>query len=75
MVQCENIPDVPNGKRNPAEDSVACGAKVTYTCSEGPILERDSVLECGADGLLKGQLPVCKTSGNFHLCDVYYVEF
>ena len=47
---CDNIPDVPNRKRSPAEDNVACGTKVTYTCNEEFTLEGDSVLQCGTGG-------------------------
>ena len=54
---CDNIPDVPNGKRNPPEGSVTCGANVTYTCNEGFKLEGDSVLLCGTGGQLQGKIP------------------
>ena len=64
-MQCDNVPDVPNATRSPAEDSVSCGTKVTYTCDEGFTLEGDSVLECGTGGELQGQIPVCRGSGNF----------
>ena len=67
MVPCGNIPAVKNSKRSPAEDSVACGTKVRYTCNEGFTLEGDSVLQCEAGGNLQGQVPVCKGSGNFYL--------
>ena len=83
MVLCDNVPNVPNGNKNPTEengnknpteDSVTCRTEVTYTCNEGFTLEGDSVLECGAGGQLKGQLPVCKTFGNFHLCNFMDTE-
>ena len=67
MVLCNNVPDVLNGKRSPAEDSVTCGTKVTYTCNEGPVLQGDSVLECATGGELKGQIPVCKSPDIFLL--------
>ena len=70
VVPCDNIPDVPNGKRSPAKDSVTCGIKVTHTCNEGFTLEGDSATAMQ----LQGQLPVCKTSGNFHLCNFMDIE-
>ena len=60
---CDNIPDVPNGKRSPPEGSVTCGTKVTYTCNKGFTLEGDSVLQCGTGGKLQGQVPFCRGSG------------
>ena len=59
-ILCDDIPDIPNGKRSPAEDSVTCGSKVTYTCNEGFTLEGDSVLQCGTGGELLGQVPICR---------------
>ena len=61
---CVNVPDVPNGKRNPTKDSVMCGTEVKYTCNNGFSLEGDRVLECGADGQLQGQVPACRGFGN-----------
>ena len=66
MVPCDNVPDVGNSKRWPTENSVTCGTKVRYTCNQGLTLEGDA-LECGAGGQLQGQVPVCKTPGNFCL--------
>ena len=63
MVLCDDVLDVPNGKRSPPDDTVACGTKVTYTCNEGFTLEGDSVLLCGARGNLQGQVPLCRGSG------------
>ena len=58
------MPDVPNGKRSPAEGSVTCGTKVTYTCDEEFTLDGDSVLECGTGGQLQGKMSLCRGSGN-----------
>ena len=68
MVPCDNVLDVPNGKRSPTEGSVTCGTKVTYTCNEEFTLEGDSVLQCGIGGKLQGQVPVCRGSGNSFKC-------
>ena len=63
VVPCDNVPDVANGKRSPAEDSVTCGTKVTYTCNEGFAVEGDNVLECVIGGKLQGETPACRGSG------------
>ena len=61
---CDDVPDVPNGKRSPTEGSLTCGTKVTYTCNEGFTLEGDSVLQCGTGGQLQGKTPDCREPGN-----------
>ena len=68
------MPDVPNGKRIPIEDSVTCGTIVTYTCNEGFTLKGDSVLQCGNGGQLQGQVPVCKVPGNLFMHFIYFVH-
>ena len=70
MLQCDDVPDEPNGKRSPAEGSVTCGTKVTYTCNEGLPVEGDSVLECGIEGKLEGRVPVCRGPGISDLCNI-----
>ena len=66
VLPCDNIPDILNGKRSPVGNSVICGTKIWYTCNEGFLLEGDIVLLCGTGGKLKGQVPVCRASGNLY---------
>ena len=65
-MQCNDVPNVINGSRSPAEGSLTCGSNVTYTCDKGLPIKGDIVLECSPSGQLTGQLPVCSgASGNF----------
>ena len=72
---CDDVPYVPNGKRSPAEDTVACGTKVSYTCNEGFTLEGDSVLQCGTGGKIQGQVPVCREPGNLFILSTITVMY
>ena len=63
---CDDIPFVGNGNKSPDKDSAACGEKITYTCNQGFTLVGDKELECQADGLLSGQVPMCNSSGELY---------
>ena len=72
---CDDVPYVPNGKRNPPEGSVTCGTKVTFTCNEGFTLEGDSVLQCGTLGKMQDQFPVCREPGNLFMLSRITVKY
>ena len=63
----DDIPDLPNGSRNPDTESIKCGEKVTYSCNKGFKLLGNSELECKADGMMHGKILTCNTSGDFLL--------